>query len=226
MEKISKAWDWDKNTDKIWFTPCEESYYLINRWREKGLYEFLDLGCGRGRHSIQFAKAGFNVNSVDLSEVAVAGLSKWAEEENLNINVNICDMMNLPFKDNSFDCILAYHVISHTDSKGIIKILSELKRVLKAGGEFYITFCSKNSWSFKDSGYPKLDDNTVIKVEDGAENNIPHFYADDALIKELLSDFKLTTVRQVQDVVLEGHDYVSWHYFVLGGKQYGNHGDY
>ena len=218
MENISKAWDWDRNKDKIWYTPCEDSYFLINRWKGKGYNSFLDLGCGRGRHSIQFAKAGFQVSSADLSEVAVKGLKDWAKDEKLNIDANVCDMTNLPYKDNSFDCLLAYHVISHTDSKGIVKILSEIKRVLKDKGEFYITFCSKNSWSYKDAGYPKLDVNTVVKVEDGAENGIPHFYVDDKSIKDLLSDFKLITVRQVQDVVLEGHSYVSWHYFVLGSK--------
>lgn len=218
MENISKAWDWDRNKDKIWYTPSEDSYFLINRWKGKDYNSFLDLGCGRGRHSIQFAKAGFQVSSADLSEVAVKGLEALAKDEKLNIDASVCDMMNLPYKDSSFDCLLAYHVISHTDSKGIVKILSEIKRVLKDNGEFYITFCSKNSWSYKDAGYPKLDDNTVVKVEDGAENGIPHFYVDDKSIKDLLSDFKLITVRQVQDVVLEGHSYVSWHYFVLGSK--------
>ena len=218
MEEVKKAWDWNKNKDLIWFTPCEESYFLMNRWKEKGFRKFLDLGCGRGRHSIQFAKGGFDVNSVDLSDVAVNGLNEWAEKEDLNISAVTGDMMHLPFEDDSFDCLLAYHVISHTDSKGIIKVISEIKRVLKAGGEFFITFCSKNAWSFTDAGYPKLDDNTVIKIEDGAENNVPHFYVDDIVVKELLSDFKLITVRQVQDVVLEEHDYVSWHYFILGEK--------
>jgi hypothetical protein len=89
---------------------------------------------------------------------------------------------------------------------------------VKTGGEFYITFCSKNAWSYKDSGYPKIDENTVVKLEDGAENNVPHFFVDDVNIKELLKEFKLITVRQVQDVVLDGHYYVSWHYFVLGEK--------
>ena len=218
MSELVKAWNWDKNKDDIWFIPSEESYYLLNRWKEKGFSKFLDLGCGRGRHSIQFAKDGFDVSSVDLSPVAVNGLNEWAGNEDLNISATVSDMMHLPFNDNTFDCLLAYHVISHTDSKGIIKVISEIRRVLKAGGEFYITFCSKNAWSFKEAGYPKLDENTVIKIENGAENNIPHFYVDDKVIKELLKGFKLITVRHIQDVVLDGHEYVSWHYFVLGEK--------
>ncbi|ACL70106.1 class I SAM-dependent methyltransferase [Halothermothrix orenii] len=85
QNKISKAWNWNKSTDEIWFIPCEESYYLINRWKEKGFNNFLDLGCGRGRHSIQFAKAGFNVKAIDLSPVAIEGLTEWANKENLSV---------------------------------------------------------------------------------------------------------------------------------------------
>ncbi|HYF81566.1 MAG TPA: class I SAM-dependent methyltransferase [Clostridia bacterium] len=218
MKEVTKEWDWNKNSQAIWFTPCEESYYLINRWKEKDFKRFLDLGCGRGRHSIQFAKNGFDVSSVDLSDVAVSGLQEWAGKEGLNISAAIVDMMDLPFENETFDCLLAYHVISHTDSKGIIKAISEINRVLKTGGEFYITFCSKNSWSYKEAGFPRLDDNTVIKVEDGPENGVPHYHVDDSVLKELLANFGLITVKQIQDVVLEGHDYVSWHYFVLGKK--------
>ncbi len=219
MAELTKAWDWDRNTEKIWFTPSDSSYFLLNRWKEKKFNRFLDLGCGRGRHSIQFAKNGFEVNSVDLSSVAVEGLNGWAAKENLRISAVLGNMMNLPFEDNTFDCLLAYHVISHTDSRGIIKVIAEIKRVLKAGGEFYITFCSKNAWTYKESGFPKLDENTVVKIEDGAENNVPHFFVDAEDIKELLKEFRLITVRQVQDVVLEHRDYVSWHYFVLGEKK-------
>lgn len=218
MNSKSKAWDWDKNSHDIWYTPSEESYYLISRWREKGFRNFLDLGCGRGRHSIQFAKNGFEVSSMDLSDVAVDGLTAWAEAEGMKVNAAVGDMMCLPYEDNFFDCLLAYHVISHTDNKGIISIISEIKRVLKDGGEFFITFCSKNAWSFKDAGYPQIDENTVIKIEDGPENNIPHFYVDEVSLRELLSEFELITVRHVQDVIIDGNDYVSWHYFVLGRK--------
>lgn len=218
MQDNTKAWDWNKNSDELWFVPSEESYYLVNRWKEKGFKKFLDLGCGRGRHSIQFALNGFDVSSVDLSDVAVAGLQKWAEKEGISISTAIGNMTDLPFEDGSFDCLLAYHVISHTDSKGIIKVISEIRRILRDGGEFFITFCSKNTWTYKESGYPKLDENTVIKLEDGPENNIPHYHVDEVVLKELLSDFNLITVRQVQDILINGSEYVSWHYFVLGRK--------
>lgn len=218
MGTISKAWDWDKTTDQIWFTPCEESYYLIKRWKEKGFERFLDLGCGRGRHSIQFAKVGFDVYSADLSETAISGLREWANKEDLSIDTIVCDMLKLPYKDSAFDCMLAYNVISHTDSNGIKIILSEIKRVLKDGGEFYVSLISKNAWSYQKAGFPQLDDNTVIRIEDGPENSVPHFFVDADSIKELFADFNLISVRQVQDVIVDGVDYNSWHYFIHGYK--------
>lgn len=112
---ISKAWDWNKEGDTIWLKPSEESYYVVNDWREKGVKDILDFGCGLGRHSVFFAKQGFNVSAFDLSTEATTHLGEWAEREKLSVDIKNADMLNLPYKDNSFDGVFAYHVISHTD---------------------------------------------------------------------------------------------------------------
>ena len=169
-----KAWDWEKTETNIWYRPAEIAYYLADRWKQKGFLRFLDLGCGLGRHSLFFAREGFTVHAIDLSEVAVDGLRTAAAEQNVSVTAQCGDMSALPYQDNAFDCLLAYHVISHTDTAGIKKILSEIRRVVKKGGEVYLTLCSKNAWSYKEAGFPIVDENTVIKVEDGPENGIPH----------------------------------------------------
>jgi len=173
---VSKAWDWNKESSPVWLQPSEESYFIAQKWKDKKIKKVLDFGCGRGRHSIYFAKQGFHVSAFDLSEESTEYLRAWAERENLSVGIKTADMLELPYDDNSFDAIFAYHVISHTDSAGIKKIIREISRVLKIGGEIYITLCSKETWSFKDAGYPKLDENTVIKTDEGPEKGIPHFY--------------------------------------------------
>ena len=53
----SKAWNWNMvkgDHEKYWQEPATESYYLINRWLSQNKSDFLDLGCGLGRHTIQF----------------------------------------------------------------------------------------------------------------------------------------------------------------------------
>ena len=114
---------------------------------------------------------------------------------------------------------MAYHVISHTDTAGIKKILSEIKRTVKSGGELYVTLCSKNAWSYKEAGFPALDENTVIKVEDGPENGIPHFFADTESIPALFEGIKLVDLQHTQDMIVDGKEYGSWHYFILGENQ-------
>lgn len=50
----------DGEKAEYWKHPAIESYYLINRWKEQGKKDFLDLGCEIGRHSILFARNSFN----------------------------------------------------------------------------------------------------------------------------------------------------------------------
>lgn len=211
---VSKAWDWNKESSPVWLQPSEESYFIAQKWKDKKIKKVLDFGCGRGRHSIYFAKQGFHVSAFDLSEESTEYLRAWAERENLSVGIKTADMLELPYDDNSFDAIFAYHVISHTDSAGIKKIIREISRVLKIGGEIYITLCSKETWSFKDAGYPKLDENTVIKTDEGPEKGIPHFYVTLDDIIDLFANFEIERVRHTDDCYFSGKKQNSKHYFI------------
>lgn len=211
---ISKAWDWEKENCPVWLSPSEENYYVSQQWKTKNIKSVLDFGCGLGRHSVFFSKEGFKVSAFDLSEEATAHLIEWAEKENLSIDVTNADMIALPYEDNSFDALFAYHVISHTDSVGIKKIIDEITRVLKIGGEIFITLCSKETWSYKEAGYPRLDDNTVVKTDDGPEKGVPHFYVTMDDILDLFKSFDIERIRHVDDCYFSGRKQNSKHYFI------------
>jgi len=210
----SKEWNWAKVEDDMWNKPSEDVYYYLNRWKEKEYYTFLDLGCGLGRHSILFAQNGFDTYGLDLSKFGLASLSEKAKALGLNIKTCSADINKLPYEDNIFDCLLAYHVISHTDSKGIKTIIKEIKRVLKPGGEFFITLCSKESPTFKQNNCPKIDENTILKTEE-PEIGVPHFYSDLDGVRELLKEFQIIRIRHIEDIWDTGYSY---HYFIHGRK--------
>jgi len=211
---VSKAWEWNKVSEPIWLQPSEEIYFVAHKWKEKNIKKVLDFGCGLGRHSIYFAKQGFHVSAFDLSEEATEHLKAWAERENLSIDIKNADMMHLPYDDNSFDAIFSYHVISHTDSVGIKKIISEISRVLKVGGEIFITLGSKESGTFKEAVYPRLDENTVIKTDEGPEKGVPHFCADLDDIMNLFSKFNIESIRHTEECYYSGKRQSSKHYFI------------
>jgi len=227
MSVKSKAWEWNIVTvENRWKTPAQESYWLINRWKSQNKNSFLDLGVGLGRHAIQFAKAGFNVSGFDLSKEAIQKTAEWAKEESLAIELKVGDMLELPYADSSFDCLLAYHVISHTDTEGMRKIASELHRVLKADGEFYLSLGSKKSWGFQQD-WPKVDENTRERMEEGSEYRVPHFYADMDLIFDIFKDFEIISIEERQEYFRQpeytrkneyGMIQGGWHYYVLGKK--------
>ena len=222
MEIQTKPWTWEivnGDYEKKWKTPAEEIYYLINRWHEEGKDSVLDLGCGIGRHSILFSQAGFKTYAMDLSENAIDRAKEWANTCGLNIDFQVGDMTNLPYNNETMDAIFAYNVISHTDTRGVIEVINNINRLLKKDGEAYLTFGSKNSWGFK-KNWPIVDENTKIRIDDGPDNNVPHFYADPELIFKLFSEFNILDLKQIQKIEknsdgIKTHE----HYHVLVKKR-------
>lgn len=215
----SRGWNWEIVMDKekeLWKEPSVESYYLLNRWKSQGKKNFLDLGCGLGRHSILFGKNEFNVSCFDISQEAIKRTKEWADTENLKFNYKIGDMLKLPYNNEQFDCIYCRNVISHTDTEGIKQIIKELYRVMTNDGECYITLGSKDSWGFKQNSWPLIDENTRLRMDKGPEYRIPHFFVDYKLTKELFADFKILDIHQeIEYYEKQNGTTESYHYHVL-----------
>lgn len=219
MNNISKGWQWEmlaEDQKEYWRNPSEESYYLVNRWKTQGKEVFLDLGCGLGRHSILFGKNYFRVKCFDISEEAVHNTQEWAEKEGLQFEYAIGDMLKLPYEDSSIDCIMCRNVISHSDSKGVKKAVSEIKRVLRDGGECFLTLASKETWAFKKEEWPLLDDNTRVRMDNSPEHGIPHYFADYNDAISLFEDFEILNISHVETYYEhDGKNYNSAHYHIL-----------
>ena len=97
----SKGWDWKivkDDKDSVWKNPSQESFYLLNRWKSQNKKDFLDLGCGLGRHAILFGKNNFNVYCFDISdeEQKIRRISKLSSESEIINEIN-CDEEDLIF---------------------------------------------------------------------------------------------------------------------------------
>jgi hypothetical protein len=107
------------------------------------------------------------------------------------------------------------------------KVAEEIRRVLKAGGEFYATFPSKKSWGWQQD-WPQVDENTKLREEEGPEYMVPHFYADYDAVFEIFKDFEILSVQEEHRTVRgkvgynvdeHGMGRSGWHWQVLGRKK-------
>lgn len=209
----SKAWNWADAEKERWLVPSEECVYLAEKWKGEGAETLLDLGCGLGRHTLYFAEKGFSVSALDLSPEAVIATAALLTAHGFRPDCRKGDMVCLPYPENSFDRIFSYRVISHQDTKGVAQVIREIARVLKPGGRIFVTLCSKAHAAWQDPNFPRVDENTLLKTE-GAEVNVPHFFADKALLRTLFRDFRLLSVRHVTDCDMDRDGGEKCHYHI------------
>lgn len=210
---ISKPWDWTKANETIWDEPTMEFYYIAERWSSLGLNRILDLGCGKGRHSVEFALRGFDVSACDLSPLAIEIVNQKAIDSGVKIKTTVCDILTLPYNDDTFDGLFGYHVVSHTDTEGLNRAISEIARVVRSGGEIYMDLVSKESKLFQ-TARNRIDSNTFIMEEIEAEKGLPHCCVDYEDIIKLYKDFELISVTlRFKHEIKDGLRY-GGHYFI------------
>lgn len=77
----------------------------------------------------------------------------------------------------------------------------------------FLTLCSKEHYAYQCPNFKRLDENTVLKSE-GAEVDIPHFFADKALMKKLFRDYDFLSVRHITECEMEEDRHERSHYFI------------
>lgn len=216
---INKGWNWNLTSDDVWLRPSEESIIMLYRWSSQGFRRVLDVGCGKGRHTLLFAKNGFDTFGVDISESAVESTLKLLSENGVNCSVKQADMRNIPFEDGMFDAVFSYLTISHTDTRGVEKTLNEICRVLKPNGEVFFNINSSESELYKSKKYPMIDENTIIKTKTGPEEGEPHFYATEEILYKFLEPFEIIWMNHTNNIYHNGKRNWGWDYYVLAKKK-------
>ena len=109
---------------------------LAEQWREGCL---LNVGCGHGPDFLPF-RDKFELYGVDFSGEMLNFARKYAEKFDLSVNLVLADAVYLPLADNVFNwaiSVATYHHIKGSQER--LAALQELRRVLKPGGEAFIT---------------------------------------------------------------------------------------
>lgn len=109
---------------------------LAKRW-EKG--RLLNLGCAHGPDFISFRK-NFELHGVDFSGNMLQFARKYSKKYKFSVNLSEADIRYVPYSDDTFDYAIAIATYHHIDAKQErLQALRELRRVLKPGGEAFIT---------------------------------------------------------------------------------------
>lgn len=108
----------------------------------------LDVACGRGRHALLLASAGFEVTAIDRDAEAVAFLRASAQRLRLTLTAGIVDLETDPPPDLSRDAYEAVFVFNYLHRP----LMPALLAAVKPGGRlFYETFTTRQA----EVGHPK-----------------------------------------------------------------------
>ncbi|MCR4439402.1 MAG: class I SAM-dependent methyltransferase [bacterium] len=104
----------------------------------------LEVGCGVGIDLVRFAKGGAIVTGIDLAEQSIALTRQNFALRGLSGTFLVMNGEEMEFPDNSFDVVYAHGVLQYTADPA--KMIGEIHRVLKPGGEAIMMVYNRHSW--------------------------------------------------------------------------------
>ena len=113
----------------------------FDSYRERNL---LEVGCGVGIDLVRFARGGANVQGIDLSRIAIELARRNFEQRQQHAELRVMNGECMQFADNTFDVVYAHGVLQYTANPA--KMIAEIHRVLKPGGQAIMMVYNKYSW--------------------------------------------------------------------------------
>ena len=132
FDEIAPSW----YSFRHWSRFRSELEALAQRWQKGRL---LNIGCAHGPDFLPFTQ-GFDLFGVDFSTEMLKFARKYSQKFGFSVNLSLADVCHLPYPDETFDWAISVATYHHIRRKAQQQVaLNELRRVLKPGGEAFVT---------------------------------------------------------------------------------------
>ncbi|MCD8223599.1 MAG: class I SAM-dependent methyltransferase [Clostridiales bacterium] len=165
--------------------------------------KILDVGCGYGRTLAELHHNGYrNLVGIDFSE----GMIARGNDQFPYLDLRIKETDNIDLPDSSVDAVILFAVLTcictNTEQ---IRLLQEIKRVLRPGGILYVNDFLLNTDERNVTRYKKYQDiygiYGVFELPEGAVCR----HHEEKWIKELLDDFDELEYQYLTFTTMNGH---------------------
>lgn len=200
---------------KYYVEPHIPRFAQFERWRGK---KVLEIGCGIGTDSVNFARHGADLTVIDISEKSLELCRKRFEIYDLKARF-YCGSAEelhsfLPLE--AYDLIYSFGVIHHTPHPE--KVFQEIKKFCKAETEIRVMLYSKWSWKVfwiivkcGKGAFWRADD--LVRTYSEAQTGCPVTYTYSFRgIQRLMQDYRILEMRKDHIFPYKIDKYINYEY--------------
>jgi SAM-dependent methyltransferase len=171
------------------------------RWKDRRV---LEIGCGIGTDTVNFARAGAHVTAVELSDESAAlarrRLEVFGLSDNVTIHVGNAEELPSLIPPRPFDLVYSFGVIHHSPNPG--RITEHVKRYMGRESELRLMVYSRVSyklfWIMREEDIwdmSRIDELVARNSEAQTGCPVTYTYTADS-VRALLDGFRLVDVRK------------------------------
>ena len=174
---------------RIWGdSPSPTTTGAIELFRNAGGHNVLVPGSGYGRNADAFARAGFAVTGIEISETAVA----MARQGYPDVRYHQGSVLDMPFDDSMYDGIYCFNLLHLFRKNDRAVILQRCREQLNDGGLLFFVVLSDKDPGF---GTGRMVEEDTFESKPGRE---VHYYSEDDLVSAF-RDFTIIRTGMIEE---------------------------
>jgi len=189
---------------KYFVEPHIPGFAQFERWGGK---KVLEVGCGIGTDTMNFARAGASVTAVDLSDESLKLAEQRAKvfdlQERISFYQGNAEELSSVVPVKPYDLVYSFGVLHHTPNAN--NAITEIKKFMTSASELRIMLYAKNSWK-----------NIMIEAgldQPEAQSGCPiAFTFSRREIRDLLEGFDIFEIRQDHIFPFVVEKYINYEY--------------
>jgi ubiquinone/menaquinone biosynthesis C-methylase UbiE len=119
-------------------TDLKPVLFIRNKLKHLSRVKAADVGCGAGRYDLLLFKQlnNLHLTCVDINKSMIDETAYYLKSNGItNFKTITSEAHDLPFKDNTLDCIFTFNAIHHFD---FVKFLKKAPKMIKKAGAIFI----------------------------------------------------------------------------------------